>query len=129
MLAAIAVGIYSALSLRREFFPEVEPDTARVAIVYPGASPEEIEESMIYKAEDAIVDVDRVKRIRTSISEGYAGIMVEFEDGADIDKSVDEIERAIDRLQDMPDPGDFSRRDRSGQSFGDGIDPRQNQHR
>ena len=58
---------------------------------------------MIYKAEDAIADVDRVKRIRTSISEGYAGIMVEFEDGTDIDKSVDEIERAIDRLRDLPD--------------------------
>ena len=103
MFAAVAVGLFSALTLRREFFPEVEPDTVTVRIVYPGASPEEIEESMIFKTEDAIADVDRVKRIRTSISEGFAGIIVEFEDGADIDKSVEEIERAIERLRDLPD--------------------------
>ena len=90
MLAAIAVGIYSALSLRREFFPEVEPDTARVAIVYPGASPEEIEESIVYKVEDALADVDEVKRIRTSVTEGSASVLVEFEDGTDIDKAVEE---------------------------------------
>ena len=103
MFAAVAVSLFSALTLRREFFPEVEPDTVTVRIVYPGASPEEIEESMIFKTEDAIADVDRVKRIRTSISEGFAGIIVEFEDGADIDKSVEEIERAIERLRDLPD--------------------------
>jgi len=103
MFAAIAVGLFSALTLRREFFPEVDPDTVAVRIIYPGAAPEEIEESMIFKTEDAIADVDRVKRIRTAISEGYAGIIVEFEDGTDIDKSVEEIERAIERLQDLPD--------------------------
>ncbi|MDG2030956.1 MAG: efflux RND transporter permease subunit [Phycisphaerales bacterium] len=102
MLAAIAVGIYSAFSLRREFFPEVEPDTARVAIIYPGASPEEIEESIVYKVEDALADVDEVKRIRTSVTEGSANVLVEFEDGTDISKAVDEIERVVDRLQDLP---------------------------
>ena len=107
LFAAVAVGIYSALTLRREFFPEVEPDTARVAIVYPGASPEEIEESIIYKVEDSIAEVEEVKRLRTSITEGSASVLVEFEDGTDIDEAIEEIERVVDRLQDLP--GDAER--------------------
>ena len=102
MLAAIGVGLFSAATLRREFFPEVEADIARVSVIYPGASPEELEQSMILKVEDALVDIDAVKRIRTSISEGSASLMVEFEDGADIDGSVEDLERALDRLENLP---------------------------
>ena len=54
------------------------------------------------KVEDALVDIDAVKRIRTSISEGSASLMVEFEDGADIDGSVEDLERALDRLENLP---------------------------
>ena len=102
MLAAIAVGLFSAATLRREFFPEVEPDMARVSIIYPGASPEEIEQSLVFKVEDAIVDVDEVKRVRTSISEGSASVMIEFDDGTDVDKAIDDVERTLERLENLP---------------------------
>lgn len=102
MFIAVAIGIYSAFTLRREFFPEVDPDTAIVSIVYPGATPEEIEASIVHKVEDSIADIEEVKRIRTSINEGAATMTVQFVDGTEIKDAIDDLERAIDRLQDMP---------------------------
>jgi len=102
MLAAIIFGIYSASTIRREFFPETDSDAVFISIVYPGATPEEIEQSMILKVEDAVYDIDQVKRMRSSINEGTASIMVEFDDGTDLDDAIDELERSIDSLQDLP---------------------------
>jgi hypothetical protein len=53
MMALILGGIYAGLSMRREFFPEIDPEAARVELVYPGATPRELEESMARKVVDA----------------------------------------------------------------------------
>lgn len=102
MLAAIIFGIYSANTIRREFFPEVDSDSAVISVVYPGATPEEIEESIVRKVEDAVADLDQVKRIRTSINEGTATVSAKFKDGTDVSTAMDDLERALDRLDDLP---------------------------
>ena len=43
MMVLIVGGIWSGLSLRREFFPEIDPEAARVELIYPGATPNELE--------------------------------------------------------------------------------------
>jgi len=95
-------GIAALLIMRREFFPPVEPEAARIALLYPGASPAEVEESMARKIEDAVIDVEGAKRVTSSLVEGGGGILVEFDDGADIDQSIDDVRIAIDGLQDLP---------------------------
>ena len=74
-------GIAALLIMRREFFPPVEPEAARIALLYPGASPAEVEESMARKIEDAVIDVEGAKRVTSSLVEGGGGILVEFDDG------------------------------------------------
>jgi len=103
MFAIILAGIYCAFSITREFFPDITPEQAMVTLPYPGATPEEVEESLAIKVEDAIADIDEVDEIRATIAEGGAGITVKFFSGVDVEKAVDEVERAIDALQDLPD--------------------------
>ncbi len=104
MMAIILAGIFCGASLRREFFPETEPDAAMVTMPYPGASPREIEETLAIKVEDKLADLDEIDRITTTIAEGGAGITAEFrEDISDVTKAVDEVERTIDALLDLPD--------------------------
>lgn len=102
MIAIIAAGIVAALTVTREFFPETTPDMARITLPYPGATPEEVEDALAIKVEDAIADLDEVKEITTTISEGGGGIMVEFRSGVELRKAVDEVERVVDSLQDLP---------------------------
>lgn len=103
MWALIVGGIVAGLSLRREFFPETEPDAATVQIVYPGASPEEIETSVVLKLEDKIAELDEVDKITTTVAEGGGGILVQFREGLrDVPKAVREVERAVESLTDLP---------------------------
>ncbi|MBL9149236.1 MAG: efflux RND transporter permease subunit [Phycisphaerae bacterium] len=99
----VIAGVVCLLNLRREFFPKVEADAARVALLYPGASPQEIEESMARKIEDAVADLDGIKRITSNLAEGGGGIVVEFEETVVIDDGLEDVRVAIDTLEDLPD--------------------------
>lgn len=102
MWAVLAAGLLFGLKLRREFFPESRADQVVIAVPYPGASPEEIEQSLVIKIEDRIERLRGVKEITSSISEGGASIRVEFEHGIDIEAALAEVKREIDGLQDLP---------------------------
>ena len=99
----VIAGVAALLLMRREFFPAVEPEAARIAIIYPGASPAEVEESMARKIEDAVIDVDGAKKVSANLAEGGGAVVVEFADGADIEQGLDDIRIAVDSLQDLPD--------------------------
>jgi multidrug efflux pump subunit AcrB len=106
MIAVLLAGAASAFTLRREFFPETTPDQALITLPYPGAAPEEVEEALAIKVEDTLADIEEIKEIRSIISEGGGGITVEFYEGADVEKAVDDVERAVDALTDLPEESD-----------------------
>ncbi len=102
MFAIIGGGLLFGVTLRREFFPEIDPTFVSVFAPYPGAAPDEVEDALAIKIEDRLADIDGVKEISSTINEGGAGILVEFEEGTDIDEAVSEIKREIDALEDLP---------------------------
>ena len=103
MVVFLGGGIAAGLTMTREFFPEITPDSATVLLPYPGATPEEIEESFARKVEDKLADLDEVARLETTIAEGDARILVEFRDGIDdVSQATDEVQRAVDTLLDLP---------------------------
>ncbi|MGA1056845.1 MAG: efflux RND transporter permease subunit [Phycisphaerales bacterium] len=104
LLAATLIlgGVWSAFSMRREFFPESAPESLSIAIPYPGATPTEIEESMVRKVEDAVADLEGVKQLTSNIVEGSGSILVEFEDGTDLTEALRDAEQAVESLRDLP---------------------------
>lgn len=102
MFAILGGGILFGVTLRREFFPEVDATFVSVSAPYPGAAPDEVEDALAIKIEDRLADVDGVKEISSTINEGGAGILVEFEEGTDIDEAVSDVKREIDALDDLP---------------------------
>ena len=103
MLAVMGAGVIFGLSLRREFFPEIESTQVIIAAPYPGAAPEEIEDALATKIEDRVADLTGVTEVSSTVSEGIASVRVEFEDGFDIDEAVADVKREMDALQDLPD--------------------------
>jgi HAE1 family hydrophobic/amphiphilic exporter-1 len=102
MLAILVSAVVLGSQLRREFFPESDPDQAMVTLPYPGASPEEIEQSLAIKVEDKLFEVDEVRELRTTLSEGGGGIVVEFREGVNARFAYDEVDRALSELTDLP---------------------------
>ncbi|MHC4809257.1 MAG: efflux RND transporter permease subunit, partial [Planctomycetota bacterium] len=103
MIALLVAGVYAAATTTREFFPDTTPESCVVSFIYPGATPEEIEENLVRKIEDAVFDLDEVEQIRTQVAEGSGTITIEFRDGVrSVSRATDEVERAIDALTDLP---------------------------
>ncbi|MEL6796721.1 MAG: efflux RND transporter permease subunit, partial [Planctomycetota bacterium] len=106
MFTIIIGGIIFGVGLRREFFPEVNPTLVTIAAPYPGASPDEVEQALATKIEDAIDTLDDVKEISSTVSEGVASISIEFDEGVDINQKVQDVKREMDALQDLPEEAD-----------------------
>jgi multidrug efflux pump subunit AcrB len=102
MFAIIAGGLLFGLTLRKEFFPEVRPTQVLVFAPYPGASPEEVEKSLVKKIEDRVADLDDVEEVTTTVLEGACRVLIEFKEGVSIDRAVFDVKREMDALQDLP---------------------------
>jgi HAE1 family hydrophobic/amphiphilic exporter-1 len=106
MFTIMGAGVIFGMSLVREFFPETRPNLVAISAPYPGAAPDEVEDALTIKIEDAVEDVSDVVEITSTVSEGGTSVMVEFEDGVDIDQAVQDVQTEVDALQDLPDAAD-----------------------
>ena len=100
----IIVGGFSAIStIRMEVFPEFDLDTVTVEVNYLGAAPEEVEQAVCLRIEEAIEGIDGIKRITSTASEGRGFVRIELELGADTRKVVDDIKSRVDAIDTFPD--------------------------
>ncbi|HKK92140.1 MAG TPA: efflux RND transporter permease subunit, partial [Longimicrobiales bacterium] len=102
LLLLLAAGIFSATSLVQEVFPEFSLDTIRVSVAYPGANPDEVEEAIVQKIEEAIEAVEGIDEINATAAEGIASVSVSLKLGTDIQKALDEIKAEVDQIQTFP---------------------------
>lgn len=102
MILFLIGGALTAANMHTEVFPTVDPRTITVAVIYPGATPEEVEESITRRVEEAILGIDGVDRVRSVASESRGTITVELRDFADSQQVKDDVETAVDSLIDFP---------------------------
>jgi len=102
MLLLIIGGIFTAINIKQEVFPEIELDMVRVSVAYSGAGPEEVEEGILLKIEEALSSLDGVKKIESTANEGSGSVVVTALDGADIDQLLAEVKSEVDRLSGFP---------------------------
>ena len=79
-----------AFSVRTEVFPELDADRVTISVVYLGAAPEEVEEGVCVKIEEAIQGLTGIKEIRSSASEGAGTVTVEVDQNYDTDLVLDD---------------------------------------
>ncbi len=89
--------------LRRESFPPVDFGRAKITTFYPGSSPEEVEEKITNRIEEELRSVQGVKDVRSLSQSGLSEISVRIDiDGANTKVVVDELQRALQRVQKLP---------------------------
>ena len=92
------VGIFSYLQLRYELLPKITPPVITIVTVYPGASPGEVENSVTKVVEDAVSSIDKVSKVTSTSQEAASLVAVEFQQSADIDKSLQEAQRKVNEV-------------------------------
>ena len=103
MILIIVAGFMSAMSIRQEVFPQVDLDLVSVQVLYLGASPEEVEEGVCLRVEEAIQGIDGIKRINATAVENSGTVTAEISTDADARVVLDEIKQAVDRIITFPD--------------------------
>ena len=102
MLAIVAVGLSALALLDRESWPALPFNTIEVSVAYPGANPEEVEDSIVVKIEDEVSGLEDVKTVRSVAAPGMASVLIEVKSGTDMAQAVDDVEAAVRRIQTFP---------------------------
>ena len=116
MVALMVLGIFSYQRLRVEQMPDVNAPIVFVTVLYPGASPEAVENDITKPVEDVVNTVNGVKTIRSNTFEGRSESYIEFRLDADMARAVQDVRDKIAQIRpsfpkDAKDPlvirGDF----------------------
>jgi len=102
MIVLLAGGLLMFQEIQQEVFPEVAPDSVTVTVPYPGASPEEVEQSIVLAVESAVRGLEGIDETRSSAREGSATIDVELLDSANTQETLNDIKSAVDRITSFP---------------------------
>ncbi|MCY4431705.1 MAG: efflux RND transporter permease subunit [Rhodospirillales bacterium] len=102
LLIMVALGIASLDRLNRQFFPDYSIDYVNVGVAWPGASAEEVEQSVLVAIEPEVRFLDSVKRVTATAQEGYCGIVIEFREGTDMQKALADVETAVAGVTTLP---------------------------
>ena len=102
MLLLLIGGLLTTRDVKQEVFPEVGRNMVRVAIAYPGASPEEVEQGTVLAVEEAIRAVDGVEEIRARATEGQAMITADLLRGVNVEQALNDIKSEVDRITTFP---------------------------
>ncbi len=95
-------GGIATLSMIRENFPEFSLDMITISVPYPGADPEEVEEGISRKIEEAIEGLEGVKKYTTTSSENVGTANIEVKEDYDVGDVLEKVRSRVDAISSFP---------------------------
>ncbi len=92
-------GIQSYIAMPRTENPEIVIPGVSILVIYPGASPVDMEELVALPIEEAVNELDDIKKINTYMIDGVASIAVQFDFNADADEKYDEVVQKVNSIR------------------------------
>jgi len=102
MVFIFIMGYFGLSQIKTTFFPQNPSRIISIQLIYPGASPEEMEEGVVNKIEENLTGVNGVKQITSVSSENAATITVEARRGFDTDLVLTDVKNAVDQISSFP---------------------------
>ncbi len=102
MVLIVVAGFLSLQDTRKELIPNISLDMVSVNVLYPGASPEEIERSVCVRVEESIFDIEGIRTLVSRASEGVCNVRADVEPGYETREIMDEIKSRVDTISNFP---------------------------
>ncbi|MBD3867939.1 MAG: efflux RND transporter permease subunit, partial [Acidobacteria bacterium] len=102
MALIVFAGGFALIGMKQEVFPEFSLDLITIRVPYLGAAPEEVEEGVSIKIEEAIQGLDGIKKITSTASEGFGAVTVQLELGSDTRQVLDDVKARVDAIETFP---------------------------
>ena len=102
LLLIFFAGFLATKMMVRESFPEFSIDKIVITVPYPGADPEEVEEGINQKIEDALESIEGIDQYTTKSKEGVATVIVDVKDGYDTSEVLDTVRSHVNAISTLP---------------------------
>ncbi|WP_413111427.1 efflux RND transporter permease subunit [Thaumasiovibrio sp. DFM-14] len=102
MLGLIIIGLTALPTLKRETFPEFAPPYILASVIYPGASPQEVEQSLCMRMEDAIDGLANIVESRCEAVEGSASMIIKLTSADVVSRMLVDVQTQIGAINDFP---------------------------
>lgn len=102
ILVLLLLGTISLMNLRKATFPLVESKVITVTVIYPGATPKEMDEGITALVENNLRGIAGIKEFTSNSHEGSASITVTAISGYDMDELLSDVKNAVDGISNFP---------------------------
>lgn len=102
MLFCVVAGVLSFNQMEKEFFPAGRGDGVFIQAVWPGASPEDMEQQVVVRIEEATADLDNVNWVRSRAGEGFGWVRIAIDSGTDVDAATEEVRARVESISGLP---------------------------
>ncbi len=103
MMAIVILGLVSLSNLNKESFPQLKPSKVQVTVVYPGASPADVESGICNPLEDATDGISFLKEQQCDARDNIGIFTLEMQESGNMREFSDDIKTEIDAIQNFPD--------------------------
>ena len=102
MLGIFVAGVIGFFSMEREMEPQVRFPGLVINVSWPGASPQDVEEQIVSRIEEAVSDLDNIDWIRSSSSEGTGEVYILAETTVDFSRFMNDVKIRVDGISSFP---------------------------
>ena len=95
-------GLWSLFNLNSSFFPELDPNRIIISVAYPGASPDEMEEGVSIKIEQAVKGLKGIEHVDVTSQENTAQITILAFQDADMEELLSDVENSVNSINSFP---------------------------
>ena len=102
MVGIFVAGIIGFTSMEREMDPQVRFPGLEIEVTWPGAAPQEVEEQIVSRIEEAVSDMDSIEWVRSTSAEGYGGVYILADQKVDFTQFMNDVKIRVDSIASLP---------------------------
>ncbi len=102
MFILVLAGVLALFTVHQQTFPNIDPDVVTVNVPYLGAAPEEVEQGVCVRIEEAVEGTDGIKKIHSSATEGQCNVTIELTEDSVPIQALNEIKSKVDGINTFP---------------------------
>ena len=102
MVLILISGVVAGFRMPVEDYPPVDLRVVRVTVLFPGASPREVEEDIVRRIEESVIGFEGVDWVRSSATQGLGIVYIKLTTFAQTDKMLNDVKQAVDSIENFP---------------------------
>lgn len=99
VLCLIVFGLQSVLGAKMELMPTMDMPMLIISTIYPGASPEDVNDLVTTEIEDTVGSLSGIKTVQSTSMENASIVVIQYEYGKDMDDAYNDLRKKMDAVE------------------------------